>query len=298
MTMCADPVLTFSRLTDDVFALAESPVWDAERGALLWVDIPVGVIHELTLATGTRRRWQLGGTVGSIGLARSGRLVVARRNEVGLLDRDSGAYQTLVELFASSPEFRLNDGKVGPDGAFWVGSMDESGQYRPLASLYRVAADGTFAAKVDGVTTSNGLAWSADGMTMFHSDSRGCWIDRWDFDPVSGAMSGRRRIATPDTPQGRPDGGASDLAGDYWSCGVSAGCLNRYNGDGRLLARHGVPLAAPTMPCFGGADMRTLFVTSLRHGLSEPQLALGVPAGSVLSARMDVAGTPIAKFAD
>lgn len=290
--------LSFTCLVEDRFALAESPVWDGDNNCLLWVDIPAATIHELALATGMRRRWQLDGTIGSIGLARSGRLVVARRNQVGLLDRDSGTYEMLAELFAASPEFRLNDGKVGPDGAFWVGSMDESGQYRPLASLYRVTADGGVSARVEGVITSNGLAWSADGTRMFHSDSRGCWIDRWDFNPASGALGARRRIATPATPDGRPDGGASDIAGGYWSCGVSAGCLNRYDADGSLLAKYAVPVAAPTMPCFGGEDMRTLFITSLRQGLSELQLAAGKLAGAVLVARADVAGTPIAKFSD
>jgi sugar lactone lactonase YvrE len=77
-------------------------------------------------------------------------------------------------------ETRLNDGKVGPDGAFWVGTMDDRGlpTREPLGALYRIAGDGTVERKVDDVCVSNGLAWTPDGRTMFHSDSSGKWLDR------------------------------------------------------------------------------------------------------------------------
>ena len=128
--------------------------------------------------------------------------------------------------------------------------------------------------KVDQIYTSNGLAWTPDGRTMIHTDSRGRWIDRWTFDPATGAISDRRRIvADIEEAAGRPDGGATDAEGCYWSAGVSAGRLNRYDLDGKLLAHYPVPVAAPTMPCFGGPDLKTLFVTSLRTGRSPEALA-------------------------
>ena len=277
----------FSALADTGCAVGESPLWDAARGALLWVDIPVGEIHELTPATGARRRWRLEGPVGSIGLAADGRLVVARRHEVGLLERATGVYETLAQVLPPDPELRLNDGKVGPDGAFWVGSMHDALRREPRGALFRITPEGRVERRRDGLFTSNGLAWSADGRAMFHSDSRGCWIERWDFDPATGAMSGQTRIATPGEADGRPDGGAVDAKGYYWSAGVSAGCLNRYAPDGKLDQRIPVPVPAPTMPCFGG-DGR-LYVTSLRP-------ADGV-AGPVLVATATVTGAPCALFA-
>ena len=77
---------------------------------------------------------------------------------------------------------RLNDGRVGPDGAFWVGSMDDRKDKEPIGALYRVDVTGRAEKKVDGLQISNGLAWTADGERMFHADSRGPWIDRWRFD--------------------------------------------------------------------------------------------------------------------
>ena len=278
--------MMFEAVPETGCELGESPVWDASAGALLWVDIPQGTIHELTIAGGARRRWVLEGPVGSMGLAADGRLVVARRHEVGLLDRASGAYTTLAQVLAPDPALRLNDGKVGPDGAFWVGSMHEAPEHRPLGALFRVAPDGRVERKREGLFTSNGLAWSPDGRMMFHSDSRGCWIERWAFDPQTGAMSGQQRIATPQEADGRPDGAAADAQGYYWSAGVSAGCLNRYAPDGRLVQRVALPVPKPTMPCFGGDGQ--LYVTSLRPD--------GGQKGPVLRAPAPLAGAAVARF--
>jgi sugar lactone lactonase YvrE len=288
----------FMPLPGPGFELGESPVWEADQGALLWADILAGTIHELVIETGARRSWQFDGPVGSLGLARSGRLVVACGRKVGLFDRATGAFTEVAAVEPEAAPTRLNDGKVGPDGAFWVGSMDNTGQRRPIGALYRVTASGRVERKLDGLITSNGLAWSADGASMFHADTSGRWIERWRFDAARGDIADRVRIATPDQAMGRPDGGATDAEGFYWSAGVSAGCLNRYAPDGRLVARIDLPVAAPTMPCFGGADSRTMFVTSLRKGLDEAALERSPLSGRILTARMAVAGVAVNFFAD
>jgi sugar lactone lactonase YvrE len=269
--------------------LGESPVWDAVAGALLWADIPAGTIHELTLATSARRRWTLEGPVGSFGLAQGEKLIVARRHEVGFLDRATGTYETLAVLFPPGGPMRLNDGKVGPDGAFWVGAMDESPVRRPIAALYRVDQSGAVTTHRGGLFVSNGLAWSPDGTLMYHSDSRGCWIECWGFESGRGVITNPRRFATLAEADGRPDGAAMDAEGFYWSAGVSAGCLNRFAPDGRLDARITLPVPAPTMPCFGGADLRTLFVTSLSPATGGN--------GAVLAAQIAVPGAAVNRFA-
>jgi sugar lactone lactonase YvrE len=269
----------------------ESATWDAARGKFLWADIPAGIIYEHDPATGKLESWQLPEAVGSFGLADDGRLVVALVSGVHLFDQKSGALDKLVdpepEQIPNRPTHRLNDGKVGPDGAFWVGSMHTAA---PTAVLYRITGDGKVERKATGLNTSNGLGFSADGRTLFHSDSRQQWIDRYDLDPATGALSNRTRIATPGETDGRPDGGAVDMEGAYWSAGVSAGVLNRYDRDGRLLERIAVPPKAPTMPCFGGPDMKTLYFTSLRRADAGPE------CGNVFSMRVNVAGVPVGRF--
>jgi sugar lactone lactonase YvrE len=281
-------VLEFKTLNDVVCDLGESPVYDDRRQALWYCDIVRRLLIRYSLSDETTRSWSFATDVGSLGLARSGRVVVALRHEVGLFDPDSGDWRRIAEIEPGRAETRANDGKVGPDGAFWVGTMDDRdvAVKAPIGSLYRVTLSGA-EKKIDGVIISNGLAFSPDGTAMFHSDSRGKWIDRWAFDAKTGAISSRRRLADLDDETGRPDGGATDVAGCYWSAGVSAARLNRFSPDGKLLQSHPVPVAAPTMPCFGGADMKTLFVTSLRAGRARELLTKYPLTGTLIAARSD-----------
>jgi len=133
---------------------------------------------------------------------------------------------------------------------------------------------------------------------MFHSDSRAGWLDRWNFDATSGNISNRKRIADLDDATGRPDGGATDVAGNYWSAGISAQRLNVFAPDGRLIENHPVPVGAPTMPCFGGPDMKTLFVTSLRTGRAPELLARYPLTGITIVGTSPVAGSPVSRFRD
>lgn len=285
-------------LVDARFRVGESPLWDGRHGRLLWADVPAGTVHELELGTGRRRHWTFGGPVGSFGLARSGRLVLAVGSSVHLFDPRSEHLTALARIDTEPDTNRLNDGKVGPDGAFWVGSMDERPEKAPVAALYRVTASGDVERKVTECHVSNGLAWTADGRTMFHADTFAGWIDRWRFDPDTGAISERRRVRTLTDEEGRPDGAAVDLEGCYWSAGVTAACLNRFTADGELLARIRMPVPQPTMPCFGGADMKTLFVTSLSDRQGADVLARYPKSGAVFAIRVDVPGVPVGLFAD
>jgi sugar lactone lactonase YvrE len=280
--------LDFSLIADTKCRLGESPVYDERTNRIYFVDILGREILGLNLGSGERGSWKFESEVGSIGLAVSGRMVVALRHSVILFDLASGA----------DLPTRLNDGRVGADGAFWVGSMDDRKEKEPIGALYRIDASGNAERKVEGLLVSNGLAWTADGERMFHADSRGPWIDRWRFDRQSGTISDRERFAVLDEATGRPDGGSCDAEGFYWSAGVSAGRLNRLAPDGRIAESYDVPVPAPTMPVFGGPDFRTLYLTSLREGRSEEALAKGPWAGSLIATPMKVAGFPGWRFLD
>jgi sugar lactone lactonase YvrE len=276
-------------------ATGESPLWDDERRCVWFCDGPARRVLCHTPGSDRRGRFELPGPVGSLGLCRDGRLIVALRDQIVLFDPGTGASEVLADV-PDVPEFaRLNDGKVGPDGAFWVGGADlrPVEEKQDVCALYRITPDGRVEKKAEGFKISNGLAWSPDGAVMYHSDSRGPWIDRWDFDKATGRISDRKRFATLTLEEGRPDGAACDAAGNYWSAGVSAGCLNVFSAQGGLLAKIAVPVPTPTMPCFAP---EAIFVTSLWGGTPQERLADAPWAGGLLRARTTIDGARVPRF--
>ena len=285
----------FELVWDSRCGVAESPVWDSANRRLLFCDIPGKRINALSLDSNTRTSWDFPEVVGSFGLCRSGRLVVALRHRVVLFDPRTGSIDNLTESVREPPTNRLNDGKVGPDGCFWVGSMDENSPRQKTGALYRVTPDGRIERKANGYAVSNGLAWSPDGRTMYHSDSTAGIIERWDFDTRSGSLSNHRIMCTLTNDDGRPDGAATDVNGNYWSAGPSAGCINCFSPDGALLEKLQFPVPGPTMPCFAETK---LYVTSLREGRSAEQLQQYPTLGGLFLTDAPVRGAPVDFFAD
>jgi sugar lactone lactonase YvrE len=285
----------FEVVWDSRCGVAESPVWDPSTRRLLFCDIPGKKINVLSVDDGSRLTWDFPEVVGSFGRCRSGRLVVALRHHVVLFDPRTREITNLTQPVGEPPTNRFNDGKVGPDGCFWVGSMDENTPRQKTGALYRITPDGKTERKGDGYAVSNGLAWSPDGRVMYHSDSTAGTIDRWDFDVSTGALSNHKVIATLTNDDGRPDGAATDMDGNYWSAGPSAACVNKFSPDGKLLEKLAFPVPGPTMPCFAENH---LYVTSLREGRSAEQLAQYPTMGGLFRTDAPVLGAPVAMFAD
>lgn len=272
--------------------VGESPVWDEATGLIWWVDIRAPCLHRSDPATGRTETWPMPEAVGSLARCRSGALLLALKSGVHRFDPRDGSLALLAAPEPDRPQNRLNDGKASPCGRFVVGSMDDRVGKQATGALWSITGQGGVTMLVDGLTVSNGLAWSADGHTLWHSDSRRSriWTAAWDA--ATGTIGERRLVASPDDATGRPDGAAMDAEGGYWSAGVSAGVLNRWLPDGTLDRVVQLPVKAPTMPCFGGPGLRTLFVTSLRGPDAGPD------DGAMLRLDLGVAGVPVGVVAD
>jgi sugar lactone lactonase YvrE len=194
----------------------------------------------------------------------------------------------------------FNDGRVGPGGQFFACTMGapirlgDHGQ-----ALYRFDPDGAVTMLVDGIGTSNGLAFSPDGATLYHSDSlpdvQAIWA--WDHDPATGAIANRRVFATTHHEPGRPDGATVDAEGHYWSAHVDGWSLLRYAPDGSIVARLAMPVQKPSMPAFAGDGLDLLYVTSIGQGGTSP-MARGQPTkGGLFALRPGVRGLPEPLFA-
>lgn len=287
--------------------LGESPFWHPQEQVLYYCDIPAGRLHRFDPASGEAQRWQFDCDVACCVPIESGGLLLARRDGLFRFDVTTGRNSKVADSPCPDPSIeRFNDGKCDSAGRFWCGTVYEP-KSPPLASLYCVEGgiEGTDVQKrADAVTTSNGLAWSPDGRTMYWSDTPAHTIFALDYDVATGRIGERRvfkRFALRDAAlpaesyQGRPDGGAVDSAGNYWAAMFEGGRLIQLAPDGEVIREVLLPVRCPTMPCFGGADLKTLYVTTASFKRPDAELAAQPQAGCVLAIDVEIPG-PSAEF--
>jgi sugar lactone lactonase YvrE len=280
-------------------AVGESPVWHGAEQAWYWVDIPARRIWRLDHAAGSTRHWTAAEMVACIAPRAQGGLVAGMETGIFAVDlRDDGSVR--AERLAAPPELapgmRFNDGRTDRQGRFWSGTMwMDMAAALPIGRLYRYDGAGLSAPLVSGLVTQNGLAWSPDGRTMYLSDShptrRRVWA--FDYDVDAGVPHNRRLFVDMAAYTGRPDGAAMDSDGCYWVAGNDGASLLRFAPDGKLDRELNLPVAKPSMPCFGGPELDTLLVTSIvQPGKEDDALA-----GAVLLVRPGVRGVPEVAFA-
>ena len=275
--------------------LGEGPRWDAATRRLLWVDIEAGALHLFDPSRDDDRAIPLGNRVGAAAPTEAGGVLVALADRLAVVDLDDESVRTLVTI-PHGDGMRLNDGACDPAGRFWVGSM--ALDYATGAgALYRYSRADGLERVLDAVTLSNGLGWSPDGGTMYYVDSMTYRVDRFDFDPSTGAVSDRRPFVAIERGAGIPDGLAVDHEGGIWVALWGRGALRRYSPDGELERVLAVPTDNVTACCFGGDDGRSLYVTTASVDLDADRRRRQPLAGSVFVTEVDVSGPPAQPFA-
>lgn len=309
-------------ITSEPDGLGESPFWHPQEQRLYWVDIPGRRIARLAVqglqAKGSVEYWPMAQEPGCIaplnGGEQSGGLVIALRDGIYLAHAWGGPLHRLAVAPYDTRKLRFNDGKCDAQGRFWAGSLYEA-KDQALGVLYMLDGQGLHPMQggvKDGVVTANGLAWSPDGRTVYWADTAAHQVRAFDFDATTGQLSAGRVFhqmtpkpagwvggsEAPNTPRygGRPDGAAVDSEGCYWSAQYEGQRLLRLSPTGQVLAEVQTPVPCPTMPCFGGPDLKTLFITTSRQGRSPQELAQYPGAGCVFAMRVAVAGLPVDGF--
>ena len=244
--------------------LGESPLWDTHEQALFWVDTRGRQVHRWQPGgDGTVRSWSTPQDVGSIALAGPGQLLLALADGFAQLDLASSAVRPLATVSHPQPPMRLNDGRCDREGRFVCGSMvlhrrDAQG------SLYRLEQGGRVSTLIDGgIAVANATCFSPDGRTLYFADSLAGTVRAWDYAP-DGTLANARVFADTRTLGSGPDGATVDAEGTVWVALVLVARLARYAPDGRLLRTVELPVPYPTCPAFGGPDLDTLYVTSIR----------------------------------
>jgi sugar lactone lactonase YvrE len=275
----------------------ESAIWDAAGQRLVWVDIGNKRIHRLDPSSGHHETWTTPEFVTSIGLRHDGVAVVSLARRIAFWNF-GGAFETFAEPENDRPDNRFNEGKVGPDGCFWVGSMqnnlrddaserDMTGRH---GALHRVEATGKSVRLTPyNIGISNTMAWTSDGRFLF-GDTLENVIYQYDWVSTSNTITNRRTFFA-GFPRGLPDGSCLDAEGYLWNCRVVGGaCVVRVAPDGKVDRVLELPCSWPTRCTFGGPNLDTLYITSARFTLSPAHLAAHPQEGALLAADVGVRG--------
>ncbi|MGK6320272.1 SMP-30/gluconolactonase/LRE family protein [Sphingomonas sp. DT-204] len=241
--------------------LGESPVWDAKHGWLWWVDIGRNRILAADSRGEVQRDWRFDRPAGSIGLVDGG-LVAAFADGFALID-GNGCVRRLATPGIGAGAIRFNDGKTDRQGRFLAGTMQHGEQQAALATLWRLEHDGTATPLLDGHKVSNAICFSPTGDWMYFADTLEAVIRRYPYDVVTGAIGVRADLFDAGAHGLAPDGATVDADGRLWVAMVLTGQIACISADGVLLDLIDLPVPYPSCPAFGGADMRTLYVTTI-----------------------------------
>ena len=278
--------------------LGEAPFWDAPEQTLYWVDIAAR--QALRLQGDNVQIWQMPEHVSAFIPCASGDALVTLSSGVYRLDLDSPGLDprlTLLCVVDPQPGNRPNEARCDALGQLWLGTMQnnigEQGQDLPVerrsGGLFRVQADGRVTPLLNGLGIPNTLLWSADATTLYFGDSLDATIYQYSV-AADGFLSPPEVWRGPH-PRGGPDGSAMDADGFVWNARWDGSCLLRLAPNGQVDRVIELPVSRPTSCVFGGADLRTLFITSAASPANHPL------DGALLSIRVDVPGVVCTRFA-
>ena len=275
--------------------LGEGPLWVARENAVYWVDIVGKKVHRYGLADEARHTWTFETEVTSLAVREQGGFVGTVRDGFAYIDPERGAVEPIVMPETDIPGNRFNDGKVDANGSYWAGSMDES-EKLASGSLYRLDGDLSLHKVDDNYTITNGPTFSADGKTLYHTDTAKRTIYAFDISETGAIGNKRVFVQLEAEGEGYPDGMTVDSESCIWLCHFGGARISRYAPDGKLMEVISMPVPNITSCTFAGPYLDTLYITTARYLLSAEKVRRFPLAGSLFSCKPGITGLPTPLF--
>jgi sugar lactone lactonase YvrE len=278
--------------------LGEGALWNADDQALWWLDILENKFHIYDPATDKDDVHELPDHASTVVQRVDGGAMMTMSHGFVRYDLMTRKLEMIAEVETDMPENRFNDGKCDPAGRFWAGTMKLDAS-EPCGALYCLGIDGVIRKHITGISCSNGIVWSADQKTMYYTDTMTSKIDAFDYDNDTGEIANRRAVITVPEEFGYPDGMTIDTADHLWIALWGGGCVRCYDPKtGKVLDTVETPGAKQTTSCcFGGRDMRTLYITTAQEEMSEEDKPSQPNRGHTFVAEPGATGTLSYKYA-
>lgn len=265
------------------YGLIEAPTWSDAQG-LIFSDVRNGGVYCLgsggTIATIVPKRRGVGG----IALHKEGGLVIGGR-DILYVSQDARPGRMVLAPTSIPNAVGFNDLTVDSKGRIYLGSLGGvvfgEGELK-AGNLIVIDLDGTSRILSDGIILTNGLGFSPDGTRLYHSDSRNEHVRVYDVKD-DGSVGPWRVFA--DFGNGRvPDGLKVASDGSVWVADARGSRVAVFEADGRHRTDVQVPLPMVTSLCFGGADLRDLYIVTGSEGGPREN------CGTIYKMRVDVPG--------
>lgn len=273
----------------------EAATWSPQEGVLYWTDVNRFLVHRLMPSTGAVETWIFDEPCVALFLTdRPGTLLLALGSRILVWQPETDSRHDFGFALDSWPEARLNDGRPGPAGELWIGSManncgpqGEPGEVDGIkGELYRIA-DGRASLMRRDIGIANTVCFSPDRSQFYFGDSVRNVIWRYDYDPVTGDISNETEFFSGFN-RGGPDGSTIDTEGCLWNCRFGGGCVVRVTPDGEIDRVIEMPCSNITTCEFGGENLETLYITTAAMMVPQYQRF----AGSLFGLDAGVQGLP------
>lgn len=235
--------------------VAEGPLWDDENNTLLFLDILGECIFKVDYESGNIQKIDVGQQIGCMALCENGDILLAMQD--GIYRMNQKGEKTIVHQPIKIKGRRFNDGKVGPDGCFYLGTTDYNGE----GAFYRLK-NGVLEELFDHCGCSNGLDWTVDGKQMFYCDTPRQKIEVFDFDINNHTLSNRRTFVEIEKELGCPDGFAMDSEDNIWLGLWDGNAILEIKKDGSYGEKIEVPAKKASCCCFAGKELDDLIITT------------------------------------
>ena len=277
--------------------LAEGPLWHTQRQSFFWVDIDGKSFLEYNWATQKVQQWKLEKRPTLLIEHPDGNLIIGMQGGIAYFDLSTATMKWLADIESDMPGNRTNDGGCDAAGRIWIGTMDrrfEAGK----GSLYCIHDDFSIEKKIENVSISNGLVWSANNRRMYFIDTPTQKVQCYLFDAETSNIQFEKTVITIDKEKyGSPDGMCMDEEGMLWIAQWNGFGVYRYNPEtGECIGKIDVPVPQVSSCAFGGHDNSYLFITTARENMDDETIKKYPLSGNVFIAKMNMKGGVIHKF--
>ena len=283
--------------------LGEGITWDNDNQTLYWLDIPMpSKLYKYSLEINNTLQFDMPEMITAMAIRPNNDVLIASHHGINNFNTTNKKFSKILDLEPEKPYNRCNDGAADFLGNFWVGTMQNNiapdGSdieiTKDSGSIYSIDKDLKVTNHVNDIGISNTFAWSPSNDKFYFTDTLTGVIDVYDYNHNENKILNKREFVKFD--RGYPDGSTVDSEGFLWSCRWSGSCVVRFDPNGKLDTVIELPVPNVTSCTFGGSDLKTLFITTARMGMTEEELNSNPLAGSVFAYNASVKGKPDFKF--